>query len=453
MRPKPLAVVLLLALTGTACAGEVGRYRNTGFGQSGMNQAPAVAPATGTEDAVSGSTDTTAATVIADGTNAAGGLPVTPGTNLVTPVSGPAAPAARAAASGRPVPTSAAGAAAGIARNGPAVAEATFAEAGLINGRRIVVKYYDDGTANASTIQVEEKRAKDETFQYISLVGESNVVLAPLAEQHKIPLVIGNIDRKVALPLTYSFPVFAYWAYQASLLPGFIKNVLGGGAKKIGIVYEGTSTAIDAKNTFKDKAKEFGLNIVFEQPIAQNQSTCANEVANLQSHGVELVFMMNGPLGAICMLRDARALAYKPVWTGVGISWNFNIVSQATGGAPDGVRMLRTSPTLESPQGRHYSEIMRKGAPNSGADTDDLLLAFYSVLQSVIEGLRRAGPDLTREGLVRTWETKMNGYDSGYLPPPTFGPGMRSGPLVVGISACCTNNQWTTPQQGWRADF
>jgi ABC-type branched-subunit amino acid transport system substrate-binding protein len=266
-------------------------------------------------------------------------------------------------------------------------------------------------------------------------------------------MVVGNIDRKVALPLTYVFPVYAYWAHQATILPGFIKNVLGGSGKKIGVVYEGTSTAIDAKNAFKDKARELGLNVMFEQPIAQNQSTCANEVSNLQAHGVEIVFMLNGPLGGICMLRDARALGYRGTWTGVGPSWGFNVVAEASGGSADGIRLLRTTPTLDSPEGRHYSEIMRRSAPNSGADSDDILLIFYSLLRSAIEGLRRAGPDPTREGLVQTWETKMNGYESGYLPPPTFGPGNRSGPLVVGVAACCTNGQWTTPQSGWHAAF
>jgi len=345
------------------------------------------------------------------------------------------------------------GAYTGIARNAPAVAQAAFDEAGPINGRRVIVKYYDDGTANASTIQAEEKRAKDEVFALTSFVGESNVVLAPLADRHKVPVVIGNIDRKVALPLKYAFPVYAYWAHQATILPSFIKNVLGGGSKKIGIVYEGTSTAIDAKNAFKDKAKELSLNVMFEQPIAQNQSTCANEVSNLQARGVELVFMMNGPLAGICMLRDARALGYKPMWTGVGVSWGFNVVAQASGGSADGIRVLRSTPTLESPEGRHFQEVMQKYAPNSGADSDDIVLVAYALLRTFIEALRRAGPDLTREGFVHTWETSMNGYESGYLPPPTFGPGNRSGPLVVGVAACCTNGRWTTPQPGWRAEF
>src|SRR5207248_9632995 len=72
---------------------------------------------------------------------------------------------------------------AGIFRNAATLFQAAAAEAGLINGRRLVLKFYDDGSANASTIQAEEKPAKDEAFTYMSIVSESNVVLAPLADQ------------------------------------------------------------------------------------------------------------------------------------------------------------------------------------------------------------------------------------------------------------------------------
>ena len=530
MRPTPLfhrrlrapALVVLLALTATACAGGVGKERAAAPGPEA-----AATPSAGTP-AAPAATDQIPAAVpgVAPGAEAgstsgatvAGSTPSGGGPAGTTPVSGPAARLSRQSAAAVPsgsgggssggatgtgpsaggpsagygsgAPASSGGGAgtavpggpaplpgggtttglakdsitlgvfypktgpyAGIFRNAQAIAQAAVDEAGPINGRRLILKYYDDGTSNASTIQVEEKRAKDEAFSYISAVSESNVVLAPLADQHKIPAVIGNIDEKVAESLTYAFPVYGYWARMATVLPGFIRNVLNAGSKKIGLVYETTSTATDAKNAFKAKARETGLNIVFEQPISQSQSTCANEVANLQSHGVELVYMMNGPLGAICMLRDAKALGYKPTWTGVGISWDFNVVAAATGGGADGIRFMSTATTLETPAGRHYVELARKAAPNSGADGDDIMLIWFALVKSAIEGLRRAGPDLTREGLLQTWETRMNGYDSGYLPPPTFGPGNRSGPLAFGISACCTNGQWTSAQQGWRATF
>jgi branched-chain amino acid transport system substrate-binding protein len=528
MRPKALGIVLLLALTGTACAGDVVKYRNAAVGADGVTILAGGAPANGAGEAAGdvaagtpdgAATDTTAATGATTAVTE-GALSATPSgsTPSVTVTSGPAARLSRpssaksvgstatagqsrgatataAGTGGGPTGAGAAGSGAagggadpaapgapaapsngtrtgvtagtinvgmffpktgpyaGLFRNVPAVAQAAFDEAGAINGRKLVLKTYDDGTANATTIQTEAKRAKDESFAMVSIVSESNAVLAPLADRYRVPTIVGNIDEKLALPLTHVFPVLPFWSRQARILPGFIQNVLGGGGKRIGIVYEGTSTAIDAKNAFKVKAGEVGLRVVFEQPIAQNQSACANEVANLQSHQVELVFMMNGPLGAICMLRDARALGYRPTWTGVGISWEANVVAAASGGGAEGIRKLTAFATLETPAGRHFSEVIRRYAPNSGAAEDDVMLLVYGVLQTFLEGLRRAGPDLTREGFVRTFETSMNGYDSGYMPPPTFGPGDRSGPLAVGVVACCTNGRWTTAQQGWRATF
>jgi ABC-type branched-subunit amino acid transport system substrate-binding protein len=331
--------------------------------------------------------------------------------------------------------------------------QAAFDEAGPINGRRLVLKTYDDGSYNTSTIQVEEKRAKDESFGLVSLVSESDTILAPLVDQHKVPTIVGNIDRDVAMGSHHVFSLMAYWARQAPILAEFIKNSLNAGNKKIGIVYEGTSTAKGAKEAFKAKAATLGENIVFEQPINTDQTTCANEVANLQSHGVELVFLMNGPLGTICMLRDARALGFKPIWTGVGTTWNFNATATATGGAAEGIRMLTSSTTLETPKGQHYAALMRQKAPNSGADSDDLMLLYYGLAQGFIEGLRRTGPDLSRESFESTFETKMTGYDSGYFPPPTFGPGDRTGVTSVGVTRCCVSGKWVMDQPGWHAGF
>lgn len=516
MRPKALGLLLLMTLTGSACAGEVGKYRDAAIAPS---PGEAGGTATGADSGAAAASPIGAASDTAVPTTVAVGTPASPGIPAVTPTSGPTArlsgqsalavPAARTAAGGNnggsspaaskgdapgtgpaagspagggtagtastpaPITPPAGGTTvgvtkdsvtiglfypktgpyAGLLRNIPTLVQAAFEEAGPIHGRRLILKTYDDGTANASTIQAEEKRARTESFALLSGVGETNVVLAPLADQHKIPLVVANIDEQVALPLTSVFAVTAYWRRQATILPSFIKNQLSGSGKRIGIVYEGTSTAKNAKEAFKVKARELGLNVVFEQPIAQNQSACANEVANLQSQRVEVVFMLNGPLGATCMLRDARALGYKPTWTGVGASWNFNVVATASGGAADGHRTLSTSTTLESPAGRRYVAFARKYLANSGAEDDDLMLIGYGITQTLLEALRRTGPNLTREAYVHTFETRMNDYDEGFLPPPTFGPGNRSGPTAVGVTACCTNGKWTTPQPGWRATF
>ena len=88
-------------------------------------------------------------------------------------------------------------------------------------------------------------------------------------------------------------------APNAEVVPRF---PIGATTKDVG---HGTGTRVlgleAGLHSFDQGARELGLDVVFEQPIAQNQSACANEVANLKAQRVEVVFMMNGPLGAICM--------------------------------------------------------------------------------------------------------------------------------------------------------
>jgi ABC-type branched-subunit amino acid transport system substrate-binding protein len=343
------------------------------------------------------------------------------------------------------------GAYAAVSTNILRATQAAFDDFGAIYGRKVVVKGYDDGTSDAATIQASEKAAQREVFALTSIVSESNVVLAPLANRDRVPIVVGNIDEKVAKPLAYAFAVSPYWARQATILPDFIKNVLNAGSKKVGIVYETTSTATDAKNLFKQRATATGLRVVFEQPIAQNQSTCINEVSNMRAHGAELVFMMNGPLGAICMLRDAGAVGYHPMWTGLGTSWNFKVVAQASGGLCEGIRMLGSSTTLDTPAGRHYSAVMHARG-ETAAETDDIALIGWDLARTIARGLQATGPQLGRDAFVGAMESKLGGYDSGYLPPPIFGPGDRTGPVSV-ASELCHGNAFTTPQPGWHSSF
>jgi hypothetical protein len=134
----------------------------------------------------------------------------------------------------------------------------------------------------------------------------------------------------------------------------------------------------------------------------------------------------------------------------VGLSWSFNVVATASGGTANGIRTINSFTTLDTPAGKHYSAAMRKYAPNSGADGDDITMLAYGLAVTVIEALRRAGAGVSRESFVTTMETKMKGYSSGYYPPVDFAPGSREGGKSVSFSYCCTNGQWTTPDTKWR---
>jgi len=461
----PVVALGMTLLLSAGCAGEVGKYRNLATEGNGTDLTGQ--PSSGDAGDLPGSTTGQAPGSVSrpsPGGLATAGTAARPGISqgvrnpTTSQTAGPEAVMDIGATTGVTATTLTVGALypqtgayAGLAKDYLRIMQAAFDEAGPIHGRRVIVKGYDDGTSDAATIQTSTRQAQNEVFAIESIVGESNVVVAPLAERAKMPVLMGNVDQKVAEPLRYTFALMPYLNRQAKILPSFISNELKAANKKIGIVYETTSTNTAAKNTFKAHAQAAGMQVVFEQPISQSQSTCSNEVANLQSRQVELVVMINGPLGAICMLRDARALGFRPMWTGLGTTWNLNVVAAGSGGAANGVRMLGASTTLDTPAGRHYAQVMRN-AGITGADTNDIDLLVYDLARTFIRALQLTGPKLGREAFVRTMETKINGYDSGYLPPPSFGSGNRTGALGVS-SELCVNNNWTTPRPGWHQSF
>ncbi len=99
---------------------------------------------------------------------------------------------------------------------------------GGIQGRMIEIKEYDDGSGNPATTQASVRKAADEVFGLISIIGNTATVAAPLAEQAKVPLIVGNIDGRVARPLKYVFGALPFWdtSARAGVIPQVVDVVL-----------------------------------------------------------------------------------------------------------------------------------------------------------------------------------------------------------------------------------
>jgi len=475
----PMAV---LAFVATACAGDVGQYRDAlstgdqavvGIDEdvsqanlgSGAGATDGAAPVSGAAPGPAAATGQPGGAE-ASGGPAGGEAGAAPDAGAATGSPAPTTPAPAATAGSRVgvTPTQVtlglifpeSGPYSGLTRNFPLVARAAFEEvnaAGGIHGRTLVLRTYDDAGSNAETVTANTRRARDETFALMSVVNTTSEIVAPLAERDGLPFFPTSFSAALGRTLRYSFAGYPYWDTQATILPGFIINRLQAQDQTIGVVFESTEPARHAKDVFVAEARRAGLTVSFDQPVATNQASCVNEVSNLQSRNVELVVMIAGPLAAICMLRDSGVIGFDPTWAGFGSMWGVSAVSSASGGAANGISLLGSETTLETPAGRRYSDVMRRyGA--SGAESDDASIRVFGITQLLIEALRRAGPDLTRERLVQVMETEMSGFDSGIFPPPRFGPGDRSGPQAVSVIQCCTqNNRWTTDDPTWRERF
>ncbi len=114
-------------------------------------------------------------------------------------------------------------------------------------------------------------------------------------------------------------------------------------------------------------------------------------------------------------------------------------------------RILVAYPTLASdvsPQGRtDYQDLAKRHSlPTEHVQGQ---LATFAAARVLVEGLRRAGRDLSRTRLVEAIEELYN-WDTGVTPPLTYGPNRRIGARGAHVLAVDLKNKTMTPVgDGW----
>lgn len=334
-------------------------------------------------------------------------------------------------------------------------------DAGGIHGRKIVVKVFDDsGGPSAVQAQARDAIQSKQIFMFATPINTDAAILVELGDEYQVPVVVGNLSDSIAKPSTWGFSVFPYWYDQArDLMPSYLVKSLDGASKKIGVIYDTTENGARGADGFKEGARSAGLDVVVVQPIDSNPSTCVNEVSKLQAAGAEIVLMLSLPLSAICILRDARSLGYNPIFTGLNSSWGFNVVTSGSGGATEGMTVFGANGTNESAAGQHYQRIMNKYYPESNNPaTNDIGIGPFGIAYYVLEALRRAGPEITRNNYLTVLEEGMEGWmgpNGGYTPPAIrYAPGNHASPPAVTVQKV-VNGEWVTITKDplWRTSF
>ena len=75
-------------------------------------------------------------------------------------------------------------------------------------------------------------------------------------------------------------------------------------------------------------------------------------------------------------------------------------------------------------------------------------VAGLAAAEVLLEGLRRCGRDLTRDGLIEKLEG-LRQLDTGYAPPLTFGPSRRLGAHGAWLVRLDLAGQRLEPEDGW----
>ena len=276
-------------------------------------------------------------------------------------------------------------------------------KAGGVNGRRLELVSYDDAYEPKRTADNTVKLIDDDkVFALMGYVATGNLAAAmPIAEKSGVPMfapLVGTTSFRTKFnPLL--FHVRASYALELRKIVGHLATL---GIKDIAVVYQNSAFGKANLETCLEIAKSLSIAVKQSVPMDITATEAKTQTTALQAAAPGAVVMIMAGRMVEVFLKDYRASSGAvPVYTlSVGIT-------DATGSAKRLEGKLEgvvTASIVPSPQQVRYTVVadyQRDRKEFNQAIDSYTVLEGYIAARVFVEGLRRAGRELTRPGFVR----------------------------------------------------
>lgn len=324
---------------------------------------------------------------------------------------------------------------------------------GGIYGRKITYILEDDGYQSPRSVQACKKLVtKDKVFCIFMVLGsaQSNAMY-PFLESRGIPLIIPatqNRDMGVP-PRKYLFLADTHYTAQGKLAVEYIVEDMGIKNPKIACIYQDDTPGHDWRRGVRIGCKHYGLKPL-ELPYKRGTVDFSSQVAKCKDAGITHILMWTLIREPAIIMKEAQRLQYKATYITSTASAAKKIIDLA-GDAVDYSNGFYATGIARNPlveTNERIEEFKRNIKKYELCDIENFYNEYgYQAAVTLVEGLKRAGKKLTREGLIKALETFKN-FDNGILAPITWGPDKRAGGNAIMMNKAEKGNWF--PISDWR---
>lgn len=306
-------------------------------------------------------------------------------------------------------------------------------EQGGVHGRKIELVSYDDSydptrcLANTQKLIVE-----DQVFTLFCYVGTPTTVkILPMVEDARIPL-LGMFTGANALREPFNRYIIniraSYYQETAAAVRHLVKDL---GLKRIAVFYQYDAYGFDGLTGTELALKEFNLEPVARGSYVRGTLDVEEGLTKIEDSNAEAVVMIGTYDPCARFIQQALENGFSPIFYTVSFV-GAEELARKLGNAPGPVVIMSqvVPPTEESdelkPQGgaQEYVKLLAKHFP--GEKPNSVGLEGYFNARILVEGLQRAGRNLTREGFVNAIES-IHDYELGPGQTVSFGPENHQG--------------------------
>ncbi len=286
-------------------------------------------------------------------------------------------------------------------------------EEGGVFGRKIRVKAYDDAydpprcLANTQRLIVEDK-----VFALFSYVGTPTTVkILPMVEEAGIPL-LGMFTGAKALREPFNRHIInvrtSYYQETATAVRHLVSDL---GIKKIAVFYQYDAYGFDGLTGAELALKGFGLEPVARGSYVRGTAEVEEGYARIEKSGAEAVVMIGTADPCARFIRLAEEGAFAPIFYTVSFVGAEELARRLGPTDKSIVIMSQVVPPPDRPGGAsEYMTHLKRSFPD---DTPNYVgLEGYINARVLVEGLRRAGREITRERFIEAIES-MHAFKPG----------------------------------------
>jgi len=297
---------------------------------------------------------------------------------------------------------------------------------GGINGRKINFVTYDDGYSPPKAVeQVRKLVESDEVLLVFNPLGTpSNTAIQKYLNSKKVPqLFVATGATKWNDPKGFPWTMGWQPSYQTEgqIYAKYILKEKPGA--KIAVLYQNDDYGKDYLKGLKDGLGDKAASmIVAESSYEVSEPTIDSHIVKLKSSGADVFFNIATPKFAAQAIKKMAEVEWKPLHFLNNVSSSIGSVIKPAGfDAAQGIISANYGKDTSDPQWKddagmkRFDEFLAKYFPDANR-IDASVMYGYNVSQTMVQTLKQAGDNLTRENVMKEAANLKNLELDGLLP-------------------------------------
>jgi ABC-type branched-subunit amino acid transport system substrate-binding protein len=331
---------------------------------------------------------------------------------------------------------------------------AAFAEVnaqGGIYDRQLELKFVETGENGAATRANIDRFIKDEkifAMTGVFLAGAEREV-TPLFAEQEVPLVGPlTLDPRTGTPLNRQvFYLTSGNSAQARAMISFLAKQPDAKGQTLAVVHTPTDLNASVVEAVKSEAQRNGLAAPSVHEYAAGRFDAVATVKDLKEKGIGAVLLLGSTTDLTAFMSEADKANWFPLILLQSGGFDRSVFDAPAGFEGRVLFTLPTSPTDQKidalKEYRSLTEKYKLQPKHQAAQ-----ISAFAAAKLLIEGLKRAGKDLSRERLIQVLEGFYE-YQTGLTPPITWGPNRRIGAMGAYVVRVDIKGKQFVPASGW----